>query len=84
VLVISPGAFNRLTKVPIVLPITCRFITRRENLIGDDGTLTRLAALGTLSRTAGAGGTQPAGWVGEGVSDSKPGVVSVRLRQNNT
>jgi NADH-quinone oxidoreductase subunit J len=30
------------------------------------GTLTRLAALGTLSRTGGEGGPSPHGWVGEG------------------
>ena len=29
-------------------------------------TLTRLAALGTLSRDAGEGGPSPQGWVGEG------------------
>jgi hypothetical protein len=29
-------------------------------------TLTRLAALGTLSRSAGEGGPNPQGWVGEG------------------
>jgi hypothetical protein len=30
-------------------------------------TLTRLAALGTLSRTAGEGESGPQGWVGEGI-----------------
>jgi hypothetical protein len=33
----------------------------------DRGTLTRLAALGILSRSAGEGGPSPQGWVGEGV-----------------
>ena len=34
--------------------------------LGEVKTLTRLAALGTLSRTAGEGGPSPQGWVGEG------------------
>ena len=36
------------------------------------GALTRLAALGTLSRIAGEGGPSPQGWVGEG--SALPGV----------
>jgi hypothetical protein len=32
--------------------------------------LTRLAALGTLSRSVGEGGPSPKGWVGEGVAAS--------------
>jgi putative oxygen-independent coproporphyrinogen III oxidase len=34
--------------------------------LGEVKTLTRLAALGTLSRSAGEGGPSPQGWVGEG------------------
>jgi len=34
--------------------------------MADHGTLTRLAALGTLTRNAGEGGPSLQGWVGEG------------------
>jgi hypothetical protein len=34
--------------------------------MADRGALTRLAALGTLSRNAGEDGPSPQGWVGEG------------------
>jgi hypothetical protein len=34
--------------------------------MADHGALTRLAALGTLSRIAGEGGPSPRAWVGEG------------------
>ena len=40
--------------------------------MADRGALTRLAALGTLSRNAGEGGPGPQGWVGEG--SALPGV----------
>ena len=37
-------------------------------------TLTRLAALGTLSRIAGEGGPGPSGWVGEGLGEAGEGL----------
>ena len=41
---------------------------RRRSYFCCGRTLTRLAALGTLSRIAGEGGPGPQGWVGEGLS----------------
>jgi FO synthase len=58
-------------RTPVLQAIDAQGLARTDDWIpGADTeppTLTRLAALGTLSRTAGEGGPSPLGWVGEGL-----------------
>jgi FO synthase len=58
-------------RTPVLQAIDAQGLARTDDWIpGADTeppTLSRLAALGTLSRTAGEGGPSPLGWVGEGL-----------------